>query len=127
VRAWLAAREEAAAAPGAPLDLAQERARKEKWQGLLAEQTFKVRGRELLPAHEVKQLLTAEQAAVRTRLLAVPVTAADRISRAFTLHGIAGVEQALKEVVHEVLRELADLERDPAPRLDGGGQEAHAA
>jgi phage terminase Nu1 subunit (DNA packaging protein) len=105
-RAWLAARKEAAK-NGSALDVAQERARKEHWQALLAEQLHKARERELLPRAEVERAWGAEVAAVRTRLLAWPTTLADRVHRAATLEGIGGVERALQEAVREVLRELA--------------------
>jgi hypothetical protein len=106
-RAWLAAREEAAKNSGA-LDVAQERARKEHWQALLAEQLHQARERELLPRADVEKAWAAEVAAVRAKLLAWPTTLADRIHRAGALEGIAGVERALHEAVREVLRELAE-------------------
>lgn len=121
VRAWLQQREEAAraaaAGDGPILDLAQERARKERWQGLLAEQTFKAREKELLPRVEVEKLWSAEVAAVRAKLLALPTTLADRLHRAATLEGVLGVERILHEAVRETLRELADPLRQPSDEL----------
>ena len=107
VRAWLKQREEAAAAPTGPLDLVQERARKEHWQGLLAEQMFLVRARKLLPAEEVERVWMVETNAIRTKLMAWPATLADRLFRASTLDGLAGVERELNAAVRDVLRDLA--------------------
>jgi phage terminase Nu1 subunit (DNA packaging protein) len=115
VRAWLLAREAAAKAEDAPLDLAQERARKERWQGLLAEQTFKVRERLLLPVAEVEKAWLAEVTAVRAVILASYTADADRVHRAGVLDGVAGVERELKDLAERVLRELADPTR-PAKR-----------
>jgi phage terminase Nu1 subunit (DNA packaging protein) len=116
VRAWLAAREEAARAPGAPMDVAQERAKKEHWQALLAEQTHRVRERELLPAAEVEKVWSAERDAIRTKVLASYATAADRVHRAATLEGVAGVERALKDIAYGLLRELAGEPAEPVKR-----------
>jgi phage terminase Nu1 subunit (DNA packaging protein) len=115
VRAWLAAREEAAKQPGAPLDVAQERARKEHWQALLAEQKHKVLARELIPAAEVERVWGAERDAIRTSLLALPTHAA-RVARVSTLEGEVGVERELKAIAHEILRELAGEQAPPGKR-----------
>ena len=115
VRAWLAAREEVARVPGAGLDLAQERARKEHWQALLAEQTHKARERELLPRAEVEKEQGALVAAIRTKLLSLPTTYADRLGRAFTLHGMAGLEHALDDAMREALCELSGTGDQAAP------------
>jgi phage terminase Nu1 subunit (DNA packaging protein) len=108
VQAWLFARDQAAKSPDAPLDLAQERAKKERWQGFLAEQTFKVRDRQLIPAAEVEKVWLAEVTAVRAVILASYTADADRVFRAGTLEGVAGVERELKDLAERVLRELAD-------------------
>lgn len=125
VRAWLDSREEAAQRTGL-VDVAQERANKERAQARLAEQTFQMRQRDLLPRAEVEKVWAAEQAAVRTKLLAIPQAYADRVFRAGTLDGVGGVEQALKEAVYEALRELADEDRPPQPPdvTDGAQQVA---
>jgi phage terminase Nu1 subunit (DNA packaging protein) len=123
VRAWLAARDEEARR-SAPLDLIQERAAKERAQRLLAEQALQLRAGRLLPADEVKAVWAAEVAAVRTKLLALPRAYADRIHRSSTMHGIAGVEQTLKDAVYEVLRELADPDRAPQPPVEPQGVRA---
>lgn len=106
VRAWLQARDEAARQSG-PLDPAQERAQRDKWQRMLLEQTHAMRAKTLLPAAEVEQVWAREIAAVRTRILASYTTAADQVHRAGTLDGTVGVERALKDLAYEMLRELA--------------------
>lgn len=117
VRAWLATREKLADA-GIQRDLIQERAAKEHWQALLAEQTHQQRARELILAVEVERGLSAYVAAARAKLLSAPITYADRVHRASTRQGLAGVEAALKDLVHEVLRDLAGVTTLPA----GGSQ-----
>lgn len=107
VRVWLEARNRAAAADGGELNWSQERARKEHWQALLAEQQHRMRERELLPAAEVAKVWAGHIAAVRTRLLSWPATLADRVHRAATLAGLPGVERELGAAVREVLLELA--------------------
>lgn len=127
VRTWLAAREEAVKSSGT-VDVARERARKERGQAVLAEQTFQMRQRELLPRAEVEKVWAAEQAAIRTKLLAIPIAYADRVQRAATLDGVIGVEQALKDAVYDALRELADPDRPPQPSEPPDGlRDAHAA
>ncbi len=111
VKAWLEAREAAASKSGM-VDVAQERARKENAQAKLAEQTYQVRARTLLPAEEVARLWSAEVTAVRSVILSSYTTHADRVYRAATVDGLAGVELALKDLAYEILRELADPHRD---------------
>lgn len=119
VQAWLGAREDAAKNNGT-FGVAQERARKERAQAQLAEQTFQMRSRDLLPRQEIERVWAAEVAAVRTKLMAWSTTIADRVHRAGTLDGIVGVEHELREAVENVLRELADPERivEPPPAPD---------
>jgi phage terminase Nu1 subunit (DNA packaging protein) len=108
VRAWLAARDQAARKTvEGPLDPVQERAARDHWQAELAEQTHQIRQKSLLPADEVSRAWAAEIAGVRAKLLALPTTFADRIHRAATLHGLAGVEKTLQAAVYDVLRQLA--------------------
>lgn len=118
VRAWLQAREDFAKAAEGPLDLAHERARKEHWQAMLAEQTHKTRDGLLLPRADVEKVWAAELAAVRTKLLALPLALAARLYRISTLQDEAAVERALEEAVRDVLRELAGVDEaaPPAPR-----------
>jgi len=110
-RHWLAEREaaaqEAAAQAGGPSDVARERASKEHWQAMLAQQAHAARAGELVLAADVAREWANHIAAVRTKLLAWPATLADRLHRAGTLKGVAGVEQVLSEAVRDTLRELA--------------------
>lgn len=113
VRAWKEKRDaDANAAVDGPLVAIQERARKELWQGRLAEQTFLMRQRELLPRAEVEKVWAAEVTAVRSRLLALPTTLSDRLHRAAVVDGVDGVEKMLDDAVRDILRELADPVRD---------------
>lgn len=115
IRAWLDARDAEArrAVDGAGgLDPLKEKANREHYQAKLLEQTFQLRQRELLPAHEVERQWLAEIAGVRALLLALPVTRADRVHRAATLEGLAGVERELQAAVKEVLRQLAGRDED---------------
>lgn len=107
VRAWLAQREESAETGGA-LDLVQERAKKEHWHALLAEQKHAFGERTLLPVHEIEKAWASEVAAVRAILLSSYTNKADRVARAFTLRGIPGVEAELKAIAYDALRELAN-------------------
>ena len=105
-RAWRTAREDAARSSGL-VDVAQERARKERAQAILAEQAYQARARELLPRHEVEKVWAAEVAAVRRKLLSWPMTLSDQLFRASALDGVAGLERVLTEAVHAVLLELS--------------------
>lgn len=122
VRAWLAAREEAAQTGGV-VDVARERARKDRAQAILAEQTYQIRAKELLPRVDVEKAWSAETSAVRTKLLSWPTTIADKVHRAGTLNGVAGVEAALRDAVEDVLRELADPNRVADDDEDSGDGE----
>lgn len=122
VTAWRAAREEEARdKTNGPLDPVQERAKKERFQALLAEQTFLLRAKKLLSADEVAKVWRAEVAAVRALILTSYTTHADRVHRAAVKSGLAGVEAELKKLGVEVLRELSDPDRptgdqEPAPK-----------
>jgi phage terminase Nu1 subunit (DNA packaging protein) len=102
---WKEQRDQSSTSVGA-LDPAQERARRDRGQALLAEQQLRTRERELLPAAEVERVWSAEVAAVRAQAMAIPTTYADRVFRAATLEGLAGVERELREAVYGMLREL---------------------
>ena len=71
VRKWLTAREKTAQTNGVH-DVARERARKERAQAILAEQTVQIRARELVPRVQVERAWASEVAAVRAILLAWP-------------------------------------------------------
>lgn len=115
VRAWQQQRDQAAREPGATVDLARERARKERAQAILAEQTYKVRSGELLPRDGVEKVWAAEVAAARAVLLSWQSTLADRVFRVAISEGVGGVERVLQDAVHDVLRELANPERPTLP------------
>jgi phage terminase Nu1 subunit (DNA packaging protein) len=111
VRAWLAARELAAKTSGV-VDVAQERARKERARAILDEQLYQQRAGQLLPAVDVERIWNAEVQAVRAAILATYTTQADRVHRAAILEGVTGVENELKAIAHELLRELAEPTRE---------------
>lgn len=106
VRAWLAAREAAARESGV-VDLARERARRERAQAMVAEQLYATRAGKLLDADAVHKKWTEEITAARAVLLASHQSAADRIYRAAITGGLAGVERELGDLARAVLRELA--------------------
>jgi hypothetical protein len=107
VRAWIQARD-AAAKAGKLVDVAQERAKKERAQAALAEQTYQMRAGDLIPREEWERAKIAENVAIKAHLLGWAATLADRVFRAATLEGLAGVEKVLGDAVREVLRELAE-------------------
>lgn len=109
VRDWVGKRDDAARTNGT-VDVAQERARRERAQATLAEQTFQMRSLELLPRVEVERAWEAEVIAVRTKLLSIAPTYAERVYQAAMSDGIGGVERLLTESVNDVLRELADVD-----------------
>jgi P27 family predicted phage terminase small subunit len=119
VRAWRLERERVALA-GTSVNANEERALKERAQARLAEQTYQMRNRELLPRSEVARIWGAEVAGIRALLLAWPTTIADKLARAATLEGVAGVEGVLNSEVRAVLNQLADPERQlPAAERAG--------
>lgn len=106
VRAWHEHREKAAQ-NGGDVDLVRERARKERAQAILAEQTVAIRAKELVPSDEIEKVWLAHVTAVRAKLLAWPATLSDRLHRARIRDGAAGIEQVLKIAVDEALTELS--------------------
>lgn len=110
VTAWRRARK--AAAQGVAPDFLSSRARKELAQALEAEQRVSMRAGKLIPTEEVAKIWGAEVTAVRSLILSSYTTHADRIHRAAILDGLPGVERALKDLAHEILRELASPDRD---------------
>lgn len=119
VRAWLQARE--ASAPGGATDLIRERANKERWQGQLAEQQFLVRQKQLLPAADVERAWSAIVAACRAVILNSYSAGADRVFRAASTEGLAGVEREMKAIAFGALRELGiiELPEDTPPTPEG--------
>lgn len=106
---WKAAVEEQAKSTGT-IDVAQERALRERAQAALANQTFQIRSGELLPRVEVERQWEAEILAVRTKLLQIAPTFAERVYQAAITDGIPGVERLLGACVDEVLRELSGVQ-----------------
>jgi len=106
VRKWLAEREKAAAKDGT-VDVARERARKERAQAILAEQTVAIRARDLLPRVQAEKEWVAEVMAVRAKFLSWPATIADRLARVAIVKGLEAHKLALKEEIHRLLSELA--------------------
>lgn len=115
VQKWRRQREKDAQQNGT-VDLTRERARKERAQALVAEQTLAVRAGELVPRSQVEEVWTAEIAAVRAKLLAWPSTLSDRVSRAGELEGFAGVEKSLAAAVEELLLELSGAKEESSAK-----------
>lgn len=106
VRKWLSDREKAAAKNGV-VDVARERARKEKAQAILAEQTIAMRAGDLLRRLEAEKAWAAEVMAIRAKFMAWPATVGDRLARSAILKGADAFKLALKEEIHGLLAELA--------------------
>lgn len=115
VRKWKRNREKAAQQNGT-VDLTRERARKERSQAELAEQTLAVRAGELVRASEVAETWAAEIAAVRSKLLSWPATLSDRVYRVAELEDVRGVEKVLTEAVEELLLELSTGKHAEKPK-----------
>lgn len=115
--------------PAGGLNWSHERARKERAQAVLAEQLAASRAQDLLPKADVERAWGTLVAAARTKLLTLPQTLADRITRVATLEGEAGVERVLEGVVDEVLAELSGQppEDKPAPAQPGKRGKAEVA
>ena len=115
VEKWLTDREEAARENGT-LDLAQERARRERAQAIMAEQTVAIRARDLVPANEVEKVWTAGFMAIRAKVLSWPATVSDIIYRQAEINGLQGVQEAIKQAGDELLLELSKPKRVVKPR-----------
>ncbi len=115
VRKWLAEREKKARNNGT-LDVAQERARKERAHAILAEQTVATRAKDLVPADQVEKTWAAACSAIRAKVLSWPTTISDSIHRESQLNGLEGVERAIKAAGDELLLELSKPKRVKAPR-----------
>lgn len=107
VRKWITEREKTAQKNGIH-DVARERARKEKAQAILAEQTVQIRARDLVPRAQAERAWAAEVAAVRAKVLAWPSTISDRLYREGAVRGVKGIERVVKEAAEGLLRELSD-------------------
>ena len=113
VRAWLKAREDIAKRDGT-VDVAKERARKERAQAIESEQRVAIKAGQFLPVEEVEKAWGFERDAIRAAILNT-YTQADRVHRAGTLEGVAGIEATLRDMAHELLRELSDEDRALPP------------
>ena len=107
VREWIATREKDAKAGGAGVDVARERARKERAQAELAEQLHATRARHLLPTDEVERVVGAKVAAARTVALTWKTSLVDRLELAYQGGGRAAMVAVLDEEVDLFLLELA--------------------
>jgi phage terminase Nu1 subunit (DNA packaging protein) len=89
------------------------RDRKELAQAIEAEQRVAIKAAKLLYVEEVDRIWSTHVGAVRAKLLACPQNWADRLHRAATLQGVAGVEHVLDDMIRDTLTELADATEDP--------------
>jgi hypothetical protein len=105
VVAWRAKRDATSQALGS--SLAIERARRERAAAALAEQLHQTRAGALIPLAVAEAVWGKHIHAVRQRLLSWSTTLVDRVHRASTNDGLAGVERTLDLAVREVLSELA--------------------
>ena len=103
-RTWKNLRDEAAMQTSS---LEQARIQKELSQAELNRQTAEIRAGNLLQRDDVERVWSQHVAAVRRKLLHLPVTLADRVHRIATLEGPSAVEAKLLEAVEDVLNELA--------------------
>ena len=106
VRRWLEARRRRLRSDQEALTAA--RTRRELAMARLGEQQHAVRSGKLLPIEDVDRLWSGQVAAIRARLLAIPIALADRVHRIAAIEGPAGVERVLQDAVYEALRELAE-------------------
>ncbi|HRU09763.1 MAG TPA: terminase small subunit [Thermoanaerobaculia bacterium] len=103
-RTWKILRDEAATKTSS---LEQARIQKELSQAELNRQTAEIRAGNLLQRDDVERVWSQHVAAVRRKLLHLPVTLADRLHRIATLEGPSAVEAQLLEAVEDALNELA--------------------
>lgn len=106
VRAWKHDRDERARARSA--DLMHSRSRKELAQAIEAEQRVAIRAGKLIPIEDVDRVWSGHVAAVRARLLAIPMALSDRLHRVAVVEGPAAVEALLQTAVYQVLTECAE-------------------
>jgi P27 family predicted phage terminase small subunit len=114
VRAWKDAREDAAKKSGL-VDVSQERARKERAQAILAEQTFQIRQRGLLPRDAI-----IKEGQAYTKAWSAKVRSWPRRARQLGIITTPEQEAALTELARELLTEIArwktladSVEHDP--------------
>lgn len=97
-------------------DFMLARARKELAQAIEAEQRVAIRAKTLLHVDEVERTWSAQVAAIRARLLALPAALAGRVTREATLSGPAAVEALLQDAIHQALTELSGRKRSRKTR-----------
>lgn len=125
VQKWRKDREASArAATNGPLDPMQARANRDKFQAMIAEQLYRSREKELLPAGDVLAIWAEHITAARAVLIAAVTTKAPEIERAAKLSGVKGVEAALRALVDEALAELARPD-DRLPAAPAQAAEVH--
>ncbi|MEX3690809.1 hypothetical protein AB3X91_11810 [Paraburkholderia sp. BR14263] len=88
---------------GATMNLDEARRVKENYLALLNQLEYDERSKAVVAADEVAKAVGSEYARVRTRLLAIPAEQAPRLHRAKT---VVEVQDALHEIITEVLEEL---------------------
>ena len=109
VKSWRGEKERARA-EGGELNLQQERARKERAQALVSEQTHAVRAGELMRADDVAETWYREISAVRSKLLSWRAVLEEQLARAYEVGGARALGEALSKEVNQLLTELSDGE-----------------
>ncbi len=90
------------------IDVARERARKERAQAQLAEQAYQIKAGELLPRETVERRWTAELAAIRAKLLSWKrSTVAEQLFRAAIADGQAVFDDVFAASIDELLTDLS--------------------
>ncbi len=87
----------------------EARARKDRAQALLAEQTVAMRAHDLVPREQAEKAWTAECARIRARLRRIPAALAKELMHAIKKHPdemVSVVERTVNEHVYRVLEEL---------------------
>jgi phage terminase Nu1 subunit (DNA packaging protein) len=111
VQHWLAERDgaarKAAEGTGPTQGTLAARAERDHWQAQVARQNYETKQGLLVPAADVERVWSAEVAGWKAKILSQPTAWADRLFRAATLEGLAGVERVAREMATELLREFA--------------------
>ena len=106
VSRWLETRQKAAERNRGASELMAVRARRDCAQAALMTQVFQIRNGDLLPTHLVERAMSAQVAAVRTKLLSWRQTLSDRLFAAWKREGQAGVASVLDAAIEDTLGEL---------------------
>ncbi len=89
-------------------DVARERARKERAQALLAEQSFAVKAGDLLPREAVERRWSAELTALRAKLSSFPRSQmAEQLFRTAVLDGQGAFDDLLAAAFDELMSDLS--------------------